>query len=169
MDAAAAKIAASTCRRAGGGGHGTQGVAPPHALHRSPACRSVEEAITSKVRSKKARTRLLNLYSGYERQAAVNEDEFLSVVGEAIIYGQVVQLRHMASGKFVTIRRTAAEVERGALQVVLEDGGMEGSWFQVFSGYRWGGVGAQSRGVCVCTMGLPAQSGVLRPPPPPSA
>lgn len=98
--------------------------------------RSVEEAITSKVKSKKARMRLLNLYAGYQRQSAVNEEEFVSTVGEVMIYGNVAQLRHMATGKFVTIRRTAAEVERGALQVVLEEGGMEGSWFQVFSGYR---------------------------------
>lgn len=49
---------------------------------------------------------------------------------------QVVQLRHVATGKFVTIKRTAADVERGALKVVLEAGGHEGSWFQVFSGYR---------------------------------
>lgn len=41
----------------------------------------------------------------------------LQVIGEPVVYGQVVQLRHVATGRFLTIRRTAADVERGALKV----------------------------------------------------
>lgn len=44
---------------------------------------------------------------------------------------QTFQLRHVDTNKFLTIKRTAADVEVRALKVVLDEGGDEGSWFQV--------------------------------------
>lgn len=42
---------------------------------------------------------------------------------------------HVGTGKFVTVRKTASDTERGALKVVLQKGGNTGSGFAVLSGY----------------------------------
>lgn len=57
-------------------------------------------------------------------------------MGEPVQYGQVIQLLHVSTQKFLTIKRTAADVERGALKVVLFEGGTQGSWFNLMSGFR---------------------------------
>lgn len=60
-------------------------------------------------------------------------------------YGQVVQLRHVSTGRFVTVKKTSAHVERGALQVVLQQDGEPGSWLTVLSGYRTKAEGSHVR------------------------
>ncbi|KXZ52374.1 hypothetical protein GPECTOR_9g418 [Gonium pectorale] len=107
------------------------------------AMSSFEERLAGHVAKSKDRHRLMGLFGSYLRENAVNEEEFKQVVGESVLYGQVLQLRHVATGKFATIKRTAADVERGALKLVLEEGGQEGSWLQVFSGYRTKPEGAK--------------------------
>ncbi|KAG2491060.1 hypothetical protein HYH03_010506 [Edaphochlamys debaryana] len=107
------------------------------------AISSFEERISEGVTKGKHRRLLVGLFSSWLREGDTNEEEFKQVVGESVLYGQVVQLRHVSTGKFMTIKRTAADVERGALKVVLEEGGQEGSWFQVFSGYRTKPEGAK--------------------------
>jgi hypothetical protein len=69
----------------------------------------------------------------YEKERRVNSDEFRRLVGQPIIYGQQVQLKHVATGLLLTVKKTASEVERGALKVVLSSG-HQGSWFSVASG-----------------------------------
>jgi len=71
----------------------------------------------------------------YEKERRVNSDEFRRLVGQPIIYGQQVQLKHVATGLLLTVKKTASEVERGALKVVLSSG-HQGSWFSVASGYK---------------------------------
>ncbi|MEW5311157.1 MAG: hypothetical protein WDW38_002895 [Sanguina aurantia] len=88
------------------------------------------------VKSARAQYRLTQMYTAFKREKLVNDQEFALVVGDDVMYGQVMQLRHVGSGKIVTIKKQASDVERGALKVVLEDGGADGSWFQLFSGYR---------------------------------
>eukprot|EP00198_Chlamydomonas_reinhardtii_P012135 XP_001701472.1 ryanodine-inositol 1,4,5-triphosphate receptor Ca2+ channel [Chlamydomonas reinhardtii] len=87
------------------------------------------------IRSKE-RNALMKLFRGYRNEKKTNESEYLQIVGDSILYGQTFQLRHVDTNKFLTIKRTAADVEVRALKVVLDEGGDEGSWFQVFSGYR---------------------------------
>lgn len=67
-----------------------------------------------------------------------SDNSFVSsrLVGEPVQYGQVIQLFHVSTQKFLTIKRTAADVERGALKVVLFDGGTQGSWFNLMPGFR---------------------------------
>ncbi|PNH09605.1 Inositol 1,4,5-trisphosphate receptor type 2 [Tetrabaena socialis] len=107
------------------------------------AASAFEEALGQLIKKDKARQKVVDLFQGYLREKKVNDEEFQQVVGESVLYGQPIQLRHVATDKYVTIKRTAAEVERGALKVVLEEGGNEGSWFQVSSGYRTKPEGAR--------------------------
>lgn len=69
----------------------------------------------------------------FDKERRVNSDELSRHVGQPIIYGQAVQLRHVNSGMFLTVKKTAAVVERGALRLVLSPG-HRGSWFSVASG-----------------------------------
>lgn len=69
----------------------------------------------------------------FDKERRVNHDELSRHVGQPIIYGQAVQLRHVNSGMFLTVKKTAAVVERGALRLVLSPG-HKGSWFSVASG-----------------------------------
>ncbi|EFJ39749.1 hypothetical protein VOLCADRAFT_121781 [Volvox carteri f. nagariensis] len=111
------------------------GVVPEEALA-SDSVSGFGEVLSATIAEPKLRQKLILLFDAYQREQRTNRNEFRQVVGESVLYGQVIQLRHVPTGKFVTIKRTAADVERGALKVVLEEGGQEGSWFQVFSGYR---------------------------------
>lgn len=53
-------------------------------------------------------------------------------IGKTLTYGQIVQLRHNKSGKFVTVTvKEVAELERDSLRVVLDPEGNDGSWFIV--------------------------------------
>ncbi|CAD7702712.1 unnamed protein product, partial [Ostreobium quekettii] len=80
--------------------------------------------------------RLQALQDATKKERKVNDEEFLRLIGEPILYGQVLQLKHVTSGRYLSIRKTAADVERGALKTTLQDGGTAGSWFRIVSGYR---------------------------------
>jgi hypothetical protein len=50
--------------------------------------------------------------------------------GQSICYNQVVQLKHMRSGKFLTANfKKVADVEKDAMTAVLAEDGNEGSWW----------------------------------------
>ncbi|CAI5960312.1 unnamed protein product, partial [Closterium sp. NIES-65] len=53
-----------------------------------------------------------------------------------VLYGQVVQLLHVSSHKFLTVKRTQSELEKSHLKVVLQKGGDMGSWFCVTPTYK---------------------------------
>ena len=60
--------------------------------------------------------------------------------GQTVMYGQVVQLQHEMSGKFVTLnRRSAADHEKDSLKVALDPTGDEGSWFQLMPRFTQSG------------------------------
>eukprot|EP00798_Chlamydomonas_sp_ICE-L_P025884 gene25884-11559_t len=85
--------------------------------------------------SKSTQEKIAMLQYSSERESQSNAEEFVRMVGEPVLYSQVIQLRHVSSGKFVTINKSAALVERGALQVMLCDGDT-GSLFHIQSGYK---------------------------------
>lgn len=61
-----------------------------------------------------------------------NLQEYHRMAGKPLTYGQMVQLQHEKSGKFVAITvKEIAELEKHCLKVVLDDTGNEGSWFMV--------------------------------------
>ena len=80
------------------------------------------------VRDKIAEAKLV-----FDREKSVNSQELERLVGQPVLYGKIVQLRHPASGLFLTVKRTAASVDRGALRLVLSSG-HNASWFQIVSG-----------------------------------
>jgi hypothetical protein len=54
------------------------------------------------------------------------------MAGKHITYGQIVQLCHVNSGKFLTITvKEIPELEKHYMKVVLDATGNEGSWFMV--------------------------------------
>lgn len=57
----------------------------------------------------------LKAAAGRERDA--NWGALRRRTGDAVSYGDTIQLRHVASGRFLTIQRTAAQLERGSLRV----------------------------------------------------
>eukprot|EP00899_Mesostigma_viride_P005269 jgi/Mesvir1/14743/Mv05387-RA.1 len=79
---------------------------------------------------------ILELEKKLEEEKIFNEEEYKRMVGMSIVYGQTVQLRHWLSGRFVTVKKSRAELERSCMKVVLVAGGEEGSWFRVDPGYK---------------------------------
>ena len=69
----------------------------------------------------------------FDKEKSVNSQELERLVGQPVLYGKSVQLRHPTSGLFLTVKRTAASVDRGALRLVLSSG-HNASWFQIVSG-----------------------------------
>ncbi|GJP70343.1 hypothetical protein CLOP_g1288 [Closterium sp. NIES-67] len=69
-------------------------------------------------------------------EQAFNNAEFLRSVGSPVLYGHVVQLFHVSSGKFVSVKRTQSELEKSHLKVVLQRRGDMGSWFTVTPAYK---------------------------------
>ena len=65
-----------------------------------------------------------------------NELELKRTTGRPVTYGNVVQLRHSRTGKFVTCTKRRAESNRLALRVSLVDDGDKGSWFRVMPSER---------------------------------
>ena len=54
------------------------------------------------------------------------------MAGKNITYGQIVQLYHTNSGKFLTITvKEIPELEKHFMKVVLDPTGNEGSWFMI--------------------------------------
>ena len=81
----------------------------------------------------------------YERLRAQKEQEHNSAVleskkyqGQPITYGQVVQLQHVKTSKFVTVQgKTLAEVQKECVALRLEDNGGPGSWLRIMPGFRF--------------------------------
>ncbi|CAI5468551.1 unnamed protein product [Closterium sp. Yama58-4] len=74
--------------------------------------------------------------SAVRARGAAVPPEFLRSVGSPVLYGHVVQLFHVSSGKFVSVKRTQSELEKSHLKVVLQRRGDMGSWFTVTPAYK---------------------------------
>ncbi|KAG9509653.1 Inositol 1,4,5-trisphosphate receptor, partial [Fragariocoptes setiger] len=70
-----------------------------------------------------------------ERQQ--NENESKKCEGDVLKYGQLIQLLHVKSNKYLTVNKEAtAIVEKRAMRVYLDSKGNEGSWFAVKPNYK---------------------------------
>eukprot|EP00960_Hanusia_phi_P067612 766665-Hanusia_phi.AAC.7 len=67
----------------------------------------------------------------YQDEQATNELESRRTAGHLVSYGNVIQLRHCKSGKFLTQSKTRAKVNRLALDVSLSEEGNKGSWLRI--------------------------------------
>ena len=65
-----------------------------------------------------------------KEDAAGNDDEFESLSGNLVTYGERIQLRHMHSDTFLTLTEDIAR-EQGCLKLGLDKGGNEGSWVEL--------------------------------------
>ena len=75
-----------------------------------------------------------------------NKQEYQRTAGAHITYGQIVQLFHTGSQKFVTITvKEIAQIEKHCMKVVLDPHGNEGSWFMVTPRYKIRGEGDDVR------------------------
>jgi hypothetical protein len=70
-------------------------------------------------------------------EAQQNEYETARSMGSTVAYGQVVQLQHVKSGKFVTVRpKEVAEMETGCQKVIVSEQGSQDSWFIIQPRYK---------------------------------
>ena len=65
-----------------------------------------------------------------------NRTESLAAQGTPVVYGTVIQLEHVATGKFVVAQKTLAVTERECYRVQLE-AGQEGAWWRVCPAYKF--------------------------------
>jgi hypothetical protein len=71
--------------------------------------------------------------------------------GITILYGHIIQLQHVVSGKFITLdRRNVADRERDCLKVTLKEGGSPDSWFRVSLCARRPAQARRPCTVCLC-------------------
>lgn len=87
-----------------------------------------EQAILRVVTRNKAMVHKLKLQE--KEEAAGNDDEFESLSGNLVTYGERIQLRHMHSDTFLTLTQDIAR-EQGCLKFGLDKQGNEGSWVEL--------------------------------------